>query len=298
MSLRGSYLIVPGLRESDLEEPVKSLEDATETNQSVTVIDLEDGVGPASKSLARETTVQALEEWTGIDREVVVRINGLDTPYSFDDMEALRTASASPEALLVPDVQSASEIQTVDMYLEATDQGMGIVPLIERPSAIFNLFEIAHASDRIDAIVFGSVDFRRYMGMPTMARRPDIDLPRYFVSMAASAVGVPAIDTVYLHRDDLDGLRSQARSARSIGFDGKLATSVEQVPVIEEAFTPTEDEVAHAKRIVRMFEEAGTDTGLITVDGTTVDIPIVKEQKALLERAEKTGVTSDTTSDE
>jgi citrate lyase beta subunit len=287
MSLRGSYLIVPGLREHELEDPVKSLADATDADPGVTVIDLEDGVGPALKDVARETTVRAVEDWAGTDRDVVVRINGLETPHAFDDLEALRAASGSPEALLVPDVRSADDVRTVDAYLEATGQPMGIVPLIERPSALFDLFEIAHASERIAALVFGSVDFRRYMGMPTMDPDPDPDiaLPRYVVSMAASAAGVPAIDTVYLHRDDLEGLRAQAEHARAIGFDGKLATSVEQIDVIEEAFAPTEAEIAHAERVVRAFEEAGSDTGLITVDGSTVDIPIVREQRALLERA-------------
>ncbi|WP_254525756.1 HpcH/HpaI aldolase/citrate lyase family protein [Natrinema caseinilyticum] len=287
MELRGSYHIVPGLRESALDDPVKSIEDATKANSSVTVIDLEDGVGPALKDVARDTTVQAIEEWGDLEKEIVIRINALNTPHSFKDLEAIRTASVSPRALLVPDIQSASDLQYIEKYLQATDQPMGIIPLIERPSAIFNLFEIAHASQRIEAIVFGSVDFRRYMGMPTMEQNPDIDLPRYVTSMAASAAGVPAIDTVYLHRSNLDGLRSQAENARAIGFDGKLATSVEQVPVIEETFAPTEEEIAYAERIVQAFEKAGDETGLITVDGTTVDIPIIREQRALLKRAKK-----------
>lgn len=286
----GSYLIVPGLRESDIEDPVKTVEDAGRTDASATVIDLEDGVGPSMKDRARETTVEVLAEWDGDNRPVCVRMNGLETPYAFDDLVALDGAPSPPDAVVVPDIRGAMDVQVVEMFLDAVDSPIDIIPLVERPSAVFDAKAIANASPRVAAVAFGSVDFRRYLGMPTLDGKADVHLPRYVVSMAASAAGVPALDTVYLNREDFEGLRSETRHVRGMGFEGKFATGVEQVPVIEEAFTPSQEEVARAEQIVKAFREAGDDVGLIAVDGTTVDKPVVDEQLSLLARARAAGL--------
>lgn len=289
MSYAGAHLIVPGLREADLTDPVKSIEDAQRADPAVTVIDLEDGVGPDMKERARETTTDLLAEWAGDGRTYAVRINGLESSHAIRDIEALVDAPAPPSAVVLPEVRSGEDVRAVSQLFEAADAEMGILPLLERPRAIFNAQDIANASPRVEALVFGSVDFRRYMGMSTMDQTPDLSLPRYVVSMAASGADVAAIDTVYLHREDMEGLRREARDAKAVGFDGKLATDVTQVEPIAEAFAPSAEEVAHAERIVSAFEDAGDDTGLITVDGTTVDKPIVDEQRALLERAREAG---------
>ena len=289
----GSHLIVPGLRESDMTDPVKSIEDAARADSSGIVVDLEDGVAPAMKERARERTVEALAEWGETDRPVSVRMNGLETPHAFEDLAALHAAPSPPSAVVVPDVRGAADVRIVEAVLDAVDSPIGIVPLVERPGAVFDARAIAEASPRVAALAFGSVDFRRSLGMPTLDAGADVDLPRYVVSMAASAAGVPALDTVYLHREDLDGLRAETRRVRAMGFDGKFATGVEQVPVIEEAFTPSPEEVAHAERVVRAFREAGDDVGLIAVDGTTVDKPVVDEQTSLLARAKAAGLEVD-----
>lgn len=289
----GSHLIVPGLRESDMTDPVKTIEDATRTEAGGVVVDLEDGVAPGMKDRARETTVEILSEWGETDRSVSVRINGLETPYAFEDLMALQAAPTPPSAVVIPDVRGAADVRVVETFLDATDSPIDIVPLVERPDAVFDARAIAGASPRVAALAFGSVDFRRYLGMPTLDPGADVDLPRYVVSMAASAAGVPALDTVYLHREDLEGLRAETRRVRAMGFDGKFATGVEQVPVIEDAFTPSSEEVAHAERVVRAFRDAGDDVGLIAVDGTTVDKPVVDEQTSLLARAKAAGLDVD-----
>ena len=292
MQPKGSYLIVPGLREADLEDPVKTIEDGIRSEASAIVVDLEDGVGPTMKERARETTVEALAEWDD-DRPVFVRVNGPETPQLFDDLAALCDAPSPPSGVVLPEVRTGEDVRLVAQALEAASVPLEIIPLIERPIAVFNARSIAAASPRVAAIAFGSVDFRRYMGMPTMDANADVHLPRYLLSMAASAAGVPAIDTVYLHREDFEGLESETERVRSIGFDGKFATSVEQVPVIEAVFEPSPEEVAHAERVVEAFRDAGDDVGLIAVDGTTVDKPVVDELLALLDRARDTGMEVD-----
>jgi len=197
------------------------LRDIDGTAANVRIPDLEDGVGPSKKDVGRKTVVESLDSWIDDDDKTIVRINGLETSHCLEDLRALLNAPSPPDAVMVPEVKNGAELRNVAQFLDARNSSIGIVPLIERPTAVFNVHAIATADTRIKSLVFGDYDFRRYMGISTQEKHPETLLPRYLISMAASAAGVPAIDTVYLHRSDESGLRAEAKRALSMGFDGK-----------------------------------------------------------------------------
>jgi len=193
---------------------------------------------------------------------------------------------------MVPEVKNGAELRNVAQFLDARNSSIGIVPLIERPTAVFNVHAIATADTRIKSLVFGDYDFRRYMGISTQEKHPETLLPRYLISMAASAAGVPAIDTVYLHRSDESGLEQKQKERY------RWASMENSRPVRIRFLQSTKCSVRQmmryelVKKIINEFESAGDGSGLITVDGMTVDKPIVDEQRTLLTHAREWGSTS------
>ncbi|MFC5973576.1 HpcH/HpaI aldolase/citrate lyase family protein [Halomarina salina] len=271
-----SYLFVPGDDEGAVESARGSSTDAV-------ILDLEDTVAESAKEAARRVVVRTVEEWSPSDPTLYIRVNGLDTEYALTDVAAVLDCDGAPEALVVPDVRSATEVDIVADVLDAASSAVGLVPLVERPEAVFRAHEIATASDRTVALAFGSVDFRMNVGLSALDTDADVYLPRYLVSMAASAAGCRALDTVFLDCEDAAGLRAETREARRIGFDGKMAIAESQIPDVHEGFAPTERELDRARRLVAAFEE--TDSGVVSFEGTFVDRPVVEQQRRLLDRA-------------
>lgn len=269
-----SLLFVPG---SDAD----AIESAVESGADGVIVDLEDTVSPANKATARDVTLEALSAWSSDDPTPFVRINGLDTTAGVADLEAVVAADASPEAVVVPDVRGRTDVLTVADLLDDAESSVGVVPIIERPDALFEADAIATAR-RVDALAFGSVDFQLNAGISIFDPDADLSLPRRLVSLAASAAGVGAFDTVFLDRSDPEGLREEARAARSMGYDGKMAIHEDQIDPITEAFTPSDDELDRARRLVEEFE--ATDEGVAYFEGTFVDKPVVNQQRELLER--------------
>lgn len=275
MSHEHTLLFVPGSDPDAIDAAVQSSADGI-------ILDLEDTVGPENKARAREEVLSALSDWSAADPTPYVRINGLDTAHGIDDLETIVEHGAVPEGVLLPDVRGPTEVLTVADVLESADASIGIVPIIERPEALFAVDAIASAR-QVDALAFGSVDFQLNTGMSILDPDVELSLPRYLVSLAASAAGVEAYDTVFLDLTDDAGLREEARTARSMGYDGKMAIDASQLDPIAEAFAPSEDERERARRVVEAFEE--TDEGVIFVEGTFVDKPVVDQQRHLLEDA-------------
>jgi len=274
MSHERSILFVPG---SDAE----AVDAARSSDADGLILDLEDTVSSANKTVAREVTLDALSTWSDADPSPFVRVNGLDTTEGIADLEAVVAANAAPEAVVLPDVRGPTDVRVVADLLDAAGSAIGVVPIVERPDALFAVDTIA-AADRTSALAFGSVDFRLNAGMSILDDDIDMTIPKYLVSMAASAAGVRAFDTVYLDRSDPDGLREAARDARAMGFDAKMAIHEDQIKPIDEAFAPSEAELDRARRLVKQFE--ATDQGVVYFEGTFIDKPVVDQQRVLLER--------------
>jgi citrate lyase beta subunit len=272
MGLQRSLLFVPGSEPERIESAETSVAD-------VVVIDLEDAVAPEHKDAARENALEALAAWDG-DVPLGVRINGIDTDRGIADVERIVAADAEPDFLALPDVHGASDVRIVAEQVAGTD--IELLPLIEKPSAVFGVYDIVHATPRIYGLLYAAIDFQMNMGMAVLGPS-DISLPRYFVSMAASVAGVPAFDKPLLV-DDADELDAEIARAKELGYDGKLAVTAEQASLINDGFLPTEAEIDDARRIIAAFEES--DAGFVKIEGTWVDKPVVEQLKKRLEAAE------------
>lgn len=279
MALERSLLFVPG------SDP-GAVEAAQDTVADAVVVDFEDTVAPGDKDAARDATLSALADWPGPAR-VGVRINGLDTDRGIADVEAVLAADRHPDFLVIPDVRGPDELRVVDEAADEHGSNVGLLPLIEQVDAVFAVRGIAHATPRISGLSFAAIDFQMNMGMSVLGES-DVSLPRYLVSMAASSAGVPAFDKPLLSVDDAEALRREAAEAKRLGYDGKLAVDAEQAGVINEAFTPSREEIEEARRVIGAFEAA--DGGLVEVDGTVVDKPVIEQLRGVLARAERAGV--------
>lgn len=277
MSLERSFLYVAGSDPSGVDEALRGAADAV-------VVDLEDTVAADAKAAARTDLLDLLSDRDG-SKSCGVRVNGLDTSWGIADVEAMATADAQPDFLVVPDVRGAEEVGIVADVLDDHGSAMGLHPLIEKPSAMFEVRDVARIDERIHGLTFAAIDFQMNMGMSVLDES-DFTVPRYLLSMAANAAGVLALDKPNLtavHSEDRT--RREAEAAKRLGFDGKLAMNEAQAAVINDVFTPTEAERERAERIVAAFEEA--DEGLVEIDGAAVDRPVVEQLRSLLERAER-----------
>ena len=260
------------------------------------VIDLEDGVAPAHKDEAREATVAAVSEGGFQARSIAVRINGTDTPWFEDDVKELaRRAGDALGTLIVPKVEAAAALAPVERLLERSEPAagrespVGLQALIETAAGLVHVNEIAAASSRLEALIVGYADLAASLGRPPGARHdPDrwaftLDA----VLVAARAAGLQAIDGPHLQIDDIDGLSAAAARARELGYDGKWALHPTQIEPLNEAFSPTEEELSRAEAIVEALEraEGGAGAGVALLDGEMLDEASRKLALAVLARA-------------
>ena len=260
------------------------------------ILDLEDAVAPDRKAATRGV----VGEWLGRDfggRERWVRMNPIATGHGRADLEA--TIAARPDGYVVPKPGSAADIREVARILDRLEQRHGIpngatrLTLIatETPAGLLNIREIATATPRTVAISWGVEDLGAAMGLGRVrdARGRYLDIPRYarvMCAVVAAAAGVEAIDTVYTDIADLDGLRRECEDGVAMGFTGKISIHPNQIPVINEVFTPPREAIDEARELVLAFEEhAQRGVYAFTFRGQMVDAPHLNRAKKLLARA-------------
>jgi citrate lyase subunit beta / citryl-CoA lyase len=267
---RRSVLYMPGSN-------ARALEKAKSLPADALILDLEDAVAPAAKETARIQVCAAVKAGGYGGREVVVRINGLDTPWGQADLEA--AAAAGPDAVLVPKVGSGADIARVTESLAAAGAPAGtqLWAMIETPLAILNIGGIAAAAKapgaRLACFVMGTNDLvKETRADLSNNRRPAL----YWLSAAvtaARAYGLDALDGVYNNFRDADGYRRECMHGRALGFDGKTLIHPDQIAVANEVFAPPADEVAWARRIIAAFDlPEHKGKGVITVDGRMVEL--------------------------
>lgn len=269
-------------------------------------LDLEDAVAPAAKAQARGQIVAALNADEGwVAPTVTVRVNAWDTAWTTADVwEVVGGAGAGINALVLPKVRSAAEVQALDMVLRQAEQSaglpigrIGIEAQIEEAQGLSQVEEIAAASPRLESLVFGPGDFMASMGMRGLSVGSQLDgyeadafhyvLMRILV--AARANGLQAIDGPYVSIRDLPGFRASAAKAAALGYDGKWVLHPSQVAAGNEIFAPDSQQLERAERIVaayaRATDQAHGAVGAIVVDDEMVDEAGVKVAQALLVRA-------------
>jgi len=256
-------------------------------NADCVLLDLEDSVPPKEKYAARILVKHILA--TLDFAEVWVRINPLSTDGQDDLAEVMR---AQPHGICLPKAESAADINMLDEELSRLEGKYGIpqgsthiMPIIETAKGILHCDGIAAASPRVALLAFGAEDFTRDLG----ATRSPLNLlyARSKIVAAAAAAGVQASDTVYSNVDDEEGLITETKMARGLGFDGKGVINPRQIEPIHTVFSPSKQEISQARRIVAAAEEA-TEKGIgaVAIDGKMVDLPVLKRARRTLELAE------------
>jgi citrate lyase subunit beta/citryl-CoA lyase len=234
-------------------------------------MDLEDSVAPLAKEDARDNVIQALKEgdWTGKTR--VVRINGVYTSWCYGDViEIVENAGEYLDCIMIPKVEHASDVQFVANLLRmiedttGLDKRIGIEAQIETATGLRNIHEIAHASDRAETLIFGPADMSASLGLPTVTA--GLPIPGYpgdhwhhvlsTILIAARDAGLQAIDGPFLVIKDLDTFREMSMRSRALGFDGKWALHPGQIDVLNEVFTPTQDEYDKAEAMLEAYAHA------------------------------------------
>ncbi|QEE43176.1 CoA ester lyase (plasmid) [Rhizobium sp. WL3] len=272
MRLR-SLLFVPGDRPDRMEK-------ALGYGADVLILDLEDSVTFDAKPAARLATAAFLRQAKG-KIQLFVRVNPLDSGLVDDDLSAIR--EVKPDGLVLPKAEGASSVET----LSVKAPGVPILPIAtETPAAIFQLGSYASVKARLLGLTWGAEDLPAAIGAlgardETGRYTAPYEFARSLTLFGAHAAGVAAIETVYPSLADPDGLAAYARRARFDGFNGMMAIHPAQVPVINEAFTPTAEELAEAQAIVDAFA-ANPGKGALSFAGRMIDAPHLKQARRLL----------------
>jgi citrate lyase subunit beta/citryl-CoA lyase len=268
-------------------------------------LDLEDAVVPDEKADARGKIVRALKELDWRNRLTLYRANALDTPYFYGDViEIVEGAGERLDALMVPKIQRPEDLHVVATLLYQIELSVGLEPggikieaQLESAEGLVNVDGIARATQRLTALHFGPGDYAASVRMPqrtigTMDEWDEVHPGHRFhyamhrIVVAARAAGLRAVDgPVADHRDE-EGLRESCLVARSLGFDGKWCIHPAQIETVNDVFSPTEEEVEWARKVVQAYEEANAaGRGAISVDGQMIDAASVRMARNTLDLA-------------
>jgi len=307
---RRSCLSVPGSSE-------KMMGKAPNLGADMVFLDLEDAVAPLEKEAARDKVVKAINDLDWGDTVLCVRVNAWDTKWTYRDViHVVENSSERLDEIMLPKVQSAADVQALDMLLTQIEDTtgrksqVGIEPQIETARGLIHVEEICAASGRLETIVFGPADFAASTEMPVLTGGVQIaeypgDHFHYVFSkilMAGRANGLQVIDGPYLKIRELDALRDYAMRTRILGYDGKWALHPDQVKVINEVFTPTQEQFDHAIDLLDAYEKATTEgdpgerKGAVMFGDEMIDEASRKMATKFLHRGERAGMTRSTDS--
>lgn len=286
MSLFRSMLFAPGNHPRRVEKALGLEVDGV-------ILDLEDAVATSEKALARRQVAKALARPRQVSARV--RVNAFETPFCVDDLRAV--AIAGLDGIVLAKVESAAQLVAVDWLLRAlererglVDGGIDLMPIIETALSLSALREIAACGlARMRRLVFGAADLTLDLGMRWTREEHELDSVRTRIVIESKAAGLEApIDTVFARLGDPQGLRASARRARDLGFQGKLCIHPEQIDPINTLFTPDEEEIDRARRIIAAFESAeAAGSASIRLDGQFIDYPIVERARRIVDIAHR-----------
>jgi citrate lyase subunit beta/citryl-CoA lyase len=262
---RRSVLFMPGAN-------ARALEKARDLPADGLIFDLEDAVAPDAKVSARDAVAAAVGQGGYGKRELVLRVNALDTDWGEDD---LKMASAMRlDAVLLPKVESAARVRdSVALLARAgAPASLAIWCMIETPQGVLAAAEIAAAHPRVGALVMGTSDLTKDLRAATMPDRLPLLTSLQLVLLAARAHGFAALDGVHLDLADDEGFAAVCAQGRTLGFDGKTLIHPKQIAAANAAFAPSTDEIAQAKKIIAAHEAAlAAGKGIVVVDGRLIE---------------------------
>ncbi|WP_432666230.1 citrate (pro-3S)-lyase subunit beta [Wukongibacter baidiensis] len=282
--LRRTMMYVPGNNPS-------MLSDAHIYGADSLMFDLEDSISLAEKDAARLLVYNAVKTVDYDDMEIVVRINGLDTPFGKSDIEAMVRAGVN--VIRLPKTETAEDVKEVERIIEEVEKKIGrtvgstkMMGAIESPLGVINAVEIATASPRMIGIAIGAEDYVTNMKTKRSPEGVELLFARSQIVIAARVAGIYALDTVYSDVNNEEEFRREVELIKQLGFDGKSIINPRQIAPVHEIYAPTEKEIDHALRVVKAIEEANEKgLGVISVNGKMVDKPIVERAERILELA-------------
>jgi citrate lyase subunit beta / citryl-CoA lyase len=289
MRLR-SLLFVPG-------DSARKFEKASASGADALILDLEDAVAPGRKAEARSFVAELVKDTRPRGWSFWVRINALDTGLTLDDLAAV--VAPGLDGIVLPKSNGASDLARIGHYLDALEAKTGVeqghvkvlVVSTETPAAMFNLGSYTPAHARLAALTWGAEDLGAAIGA-TVNKDPEgnwtfpYQVARSMCLFASAAAEVLPIDTLYADFRDPEGLVESSKRSRRDGFMGRIAIHPDQVEPINRCFSPSDEDIARARRIVEAFA-AQPDAGTIGIDGKMYDIPHLKQARRVLASAEE-----------
>lgn len=248
----------------------RALEKAKTLDVDALILDLEDAVAPAEKEASREAACAAVQSGEYGHRELTIRINSIGTEWHDADLAAV--AKAGPAGIVVPKVGSADQVRSLVAAMEAAGapDHTRLWAMIETPEAIFEVRDIARASDRLAAFVIGTNDLVKELRAQHVPGRAPLLTAMSMALLAGREAGIAVLDGVYNDVKDAEGYRAECEQGRDMGFDGKTLIHPGQVEVCNEVFSPSPEAVEEARGILEAWE-AGAGTGVVTHNGKMIE---------------------------
>lgn len=285
MQANRTFLFAPG------NHPRK-VEKVFDTGTDVVILDLEDAVAISEKVATRAVVAEALQR----PRKCrgYVRVNALDTEFTFGDVEAV--VARGVDGIVLPKVEREADIQMVDWMMTSLERqrgllegGIDLMPIIETGKGVANVREICGAGgSRLKRVAFGAGDYTRDMAIEWTMHEGELAHARAEIVLASRINDLqPPIDTVFIHINEHEHFKNSAILARQFGYQGKMCIHPNQIAATNEAFTPTEEEVAWSRKVISSFQDAeAAGSASIQVDGYFVDYPIVVKAERVVALAE------------
>jgi citrate lyase beta subunit len=247
-------------------------------------IELEDGIAIKDKDIARKNTINALKTLdVKSDVELVVRINCQRTKFGLLDLEAFVSSEIKIKAIMLPKVKTPDEIKFIDDLLTDCNLDTDLHVIMETNEALENIYDIAHASKRTVALYFGGVDMAAELRVDN--KWENLLYARSKLVHAGASAGLDVIDVPYLDLENMDGMKKEAELVKNLGFTGKGSIHPKQIKILNEVFTPPEDEIVKAKKILEQFNNS--NTGLVVIDGKLIEKPVLREMQRKILIADK-----------
>ena len=282
--LRRTMMFVPG------NNPAMVKDAGTYGADSI-MFDLEDAVSMAEKDAARDLVYEALQTQDYGDAELVVRVNGQDTPYYANDVRAM--VNAGIDVVRLPKAEDAEMVKKLDADITAAEKEFGreegstmLMAAIESAKGVINAYQIASASDRMMGIALSAEDYTTDMKTHRYPDGAELEFARNMVLHAARAAGVAAFDTVFTNMNDTEGFYRETEYIHQLGFDGKSLVNPRQIPMVNKVYEPTKKEIENAKNVENAIKEAELKgSGVISMNGQMVDRPVVLRAERVMRLA-------------
>jgi len=263
---RRSFIFCPGNRPDMIPKALSSGAD-------MVCIDLEDAIIPDHKSIARIKTVKAFDNLSipkGV--EILIRINDVNSQDGIEDIEAILNTNITVSGLMLPKIQSVEEIIILENKIKDKNKDLNLHIIIETNRGLEKAWDIAQSSSLIKSLLFGGVDMSADLGCN--GDWLSLLYARSKVVHAAAGAGIDSIDVPFLDLGDMEGMNNEAKKSKNLGFSGKGSIHPKQIDQLNQVFTPSEEEVAYANKVIKAFNNASD--GLVVVDGKLIEKPVLR----------------------